>query len=93
MRIEPWLVGLYAIACVLALAAIPLSAAGWITPDPLSAVPALLLGLPWSYLLLRLGDFDSMLPNLLLLVLAMAVNANLLWALAAWIGGWRRKRR
>ncbi len=46
MRIERWLAGLYVAACALALAAVPLSAAGWITPDPLSAVPALLLGLP-----------------------------------------------
>jgi len=31
-----------------------MSAAGWIPPDPLSAIPAMLLGVPWSYLLTQL---------------------------------------
>jgi len=44
-RIGVWLIVLYGLVSALALAAIPLSAAGWIAPDPLSAIPALLLGL------------------------------------------------
>ena len=43
MRIYHWLNLLYAVVSAVALAAIPMSAAGWITPDPLSAIPALLL--------------------------------------------------
>lgn len=80
LRFELWLVGLYAILCVLALAAIPLSAAGWITPDPLSAIPAMLLGVPWSYLLTSLvGQSPGL--NLFLVAGAMTINAALLWAL------------
>jgi hypothetical protein len=90
MWFERWLVGLYAIACVLALAAIPMSAAGWIEPDPLSAIPALLLGLPWSYVLLRLGDSQSVPINMGLVALAMGINAVLLWVLGRAIGRiWR----
>jgi hypothetical protein len=81
MRIGLWLFALYAIVCVLALSAIPLSAAGRITPDPLSAVPAILLGLPWSYLLLRFGDPQSVPLNLSLMALSMAINAAILWLL------------
>jgi hypothetical protein len=81
MRIGLWLVTAYVIVCALALAAIPLSAAGWITPDPLSAVPAILLGLPWSSLLLRLGDPQSLVLNLSLMALSMAINAAILWLL------------
>ncbi|WP_108682025.1 hypothetical protein [Methyloceanibacter sp. wino2] len=88
MRFEHWPAGLYAIACVLALAAIPLSAAGWLRPDPLAAVPALLLGMPWSHLLLWLGDTQSVTVNLALVALGMAVNVVLFWALGTWIGGW-----
>ena len=93
MRIERWLVGLYGTACALALAAIPLSAAGWITRDPLSAVPALLLGLPWSHVLTWLGDTQSVTVNLALVGLGMAVNFVLIWVLGTWIGGWWRARR
>jgi hypothetical protein len=81
MRVGHWVVTLYLVLCVLALAAIPLSAAGWITPDPLSAVPAILLGLPWSYLLLRFGDGQSCASNLGLMALSMAINATILWLL------------
>ena len=82
MRCEFWLVGLYAIVCALALAAIPLSAAGWIASDPLSAAPAILLGAPWSQILLRIGNSQSMAINFALLFLAMAINAGILWALS-----------
>ena len=51
MQIYHWFVLLYSVISGLALAAIPMSAAGWITPDPLSGIPAMLLGVPWSYLL------------------------------------------
>ena len=92
MRIGLWLVALYVSLCVLAFLAIPLSAAGWITPDPLSAVPALLLGLPWSYVLLQLGDPESVTLNLALLALSMAINAAIFWLIASavsrrWRGG------
>jgi len=90
MRLELWCVALYASVAAAALAAIPLSAAGWIAPDPLSAVPALLLGLPWSYLLVELTDGQSLVVNSGLLVVAMAINAALLFLLARALSRWRR---
>jgi len=90
MRIGIWLTVLYASLSALALAAIPLSAAGWITPDPLSAVPAILLGLPWSYLLLTLVDSQSLALNFGLLAMAMAINAALVRLLAGAVRRWRR---
>jgi hypothetical protein len=91
MRIYYWLVVVYAVVSVLALTAIPLSAAGWITPDPLSAIPAILLGLPWSHLLLWLGDTHSVTVNFGLVAAAMAINGCLLWLLGRAISRlWRR---
>ena len=90
MRIGDWLIVLYAGLSVLALAAIPLSAAGWITPDPLSAAPALLLGLPWSFLVIDAVGSGSATVNSGLLAVAMAINVALLWLL---VRVWRRWRR
>lgn len=81
MRICHALLALYVAASILALAAIPMSAAGWIGPDPLSAVPAMLLGIPWSYGLTALGGSQSATANVALLATAMGLNAVLLWAL------------
>jgi hypothetical protein len=81
MRIYHWFVVAYTLVSVLALIAIPLSAAGWITPDPLSAAPAILLGLPWSHLLLWLGNTDAVTINFGLVAAAMAINGCLLWLL------------
>ena len=91
MRIYHWFIALYAFASILALAAIPLSAAGWITPDPLSALPAMLLGLPWSAVLLRLGGSESTLLNVFLVALAMATNTALLWLSGRLVSRWWRR--
>jgi len=56
-----------------------MSAAGWIPPDPLSAIPAMLLGVPWSYLLTQLVGSQSSALNVALLAVAMASNAGLIW--------------
>jgi hypothetical protein len=85
MRIYHWLILLYAAVSALALAAIPMSAAGWITPDPLSAIPALLLGVPWSYLLTALVGSQSASLNLTLLAIAMALNAGLIWLIGRFL--------
>lgn len=85
MRLCQAFVVLYIAASLLALAAIPLSAAGWIEPDPLSAVPAMLLGTPWSYGFALLGGFQSVALNVALLAAAMALNAALLWALCRYL--------
>ena len=81
MRIGLWIFALYVGFCLLALLAIALSAAGWITPDPLSAIPAVLLGFPWSYWLTSFGGSESPTLNLFLLAAAMAINASLIWLL------------
>ncbi|HUW74393.1 MAG TPA: hypothetical protein VMW05_10290 [Methyloceanibacter sp.] len=79
MRNYHWLVLVYTLVSALALAAVVLSAADWITPDPLSAIPAMLLGLPWSYMLTSLGASQSPTLNLLLVALGMGINAALIW--------------
>jgi hypothetical protein len=79
MQVYHWGVLLYAVVSVVALAALPMSAAGWISPDPLSAIPAVLLGLPWSYLLTELVGSQSSALNAALLALAMVINAGLIW--------------
>ncbi|MDX1402219.1 MAG: hypothetical protein R3245_09880 [Kiloniellales bacterium] len=86
MRIYHWLVLLYVIVCVVALAAIPMSAAGWIAPDPLSAIPAMLLGVPWSFLLTSFVESESLALNFFLLAVAMAINAGLIWLLGRFLG-------
>ena len=85
MRIYHWLVALYTLVSILALLAIPLSAAGWIDPDPLSAIPAMLLGVPWSFLLTSFVDAESPALNFLLLLVAVAINAGLIWMLGRFI--------
>ena len=85
MQIYHWLIMLYAVVSALALAAIPMSVAGWITPDPLSAIPALLLGVPWSYLLTALVGSQSPTLNAVLLAIAMALNASLIWLIGRFL--------
>jgi len=85
MRIFHWLMLLYVVVGLLALAVIPMSAAGWITPDPLSAIPALLLGIPWSYALTALVGPQSAALNFVLLAGAMIINAGLIWFLGRFL--------
>ncbi len=66
MTICKWCLAAYGLVALLALAAIPMSALGWIAPDPLSAVPAILVGAPWSVLLVSLEVTDSVSLNVLL---------------------------
>ena len=85
MQIYHWFVLLYSVISGLALAAIPMSAAGWITPDPLSGIPAMLLGVPWSYLLAGLVGSQSASLNVALLAIAMALNASLIWLIGRFL--------
>jgi len=88
MTICKWCLAAYGLMALLALAAIPLSAMGWITPDPLSAVPAILVGAPWSFLLVSLELADSVSLNVFLVVLAMLVNGTLIFLLCRLITRW-----
>ena len=76
---------LYAVLCMVALWFIPASVYGWlgVEPDPLSAVFALLLAIPWT-LLLRLAPETGPWPSALLLAAGMAMNVWLLWRLQRW---------
>jgi hypothetical protein len=58
IRVIRVLMALYAALCVVALWFIPASVHGWlgVEPDPLAAVLALLLALPWSLLLRLVGE-------------------------------------
>ncbi len=85
MKIYHWLILLYAVVSLPALAAIPMSAAGWIAPDPLSAIPAMLLGVPWSYLLTELVGSQSPALNAVLLALAIAINTSLIWLIGRFL--------
>jgi len=89
MTICKWCLGAYGLIALLALTAIPLSAMGWIAPDPLSAVPAILVGAPWSFLLVSLELTDSVSLNVLLVVLAMLINGALIFLLCRLITRWR----
>ncbi|MCC0059310.1 MAG: hypothetical protein H6886_08560 [Hyphomicrobiaceae bacterium] len=79
MRIRYWLIVVYAFLAGLALLAVPLSVMGWIAPDPLSVVPAMLLGLPWSYVLTGLAKSQSPALNLFPVMVSLAINACLIW--------------
>jgi len=63
---------------VFALLLVPLSALGVIATNPLAAILALVLGLPWSVLLTWWIDTSSSVLNFLLLILAIAINAAIL---------------
>jgi hypothetical protein len=82
MRVVRVLMALYAALCVVALWFIPASVHGWlgVEPDPLAAVFALLLALPWSLLLRLAGDPGPWLATALLAA-GMALNLWLLWRL------------
>gem|GEM_PF-5493008 len=68
------------------LAGLAALAIGFVIPSdgPLSAVFALMLGMPWTFVLSRLNGYveDSYAANVLLVTGAIAVNAALLWWLA-----------
>ncbi|ODT22888.1 MAG: hypothetical protein ABS35_13785 [Kaistia sp. SCN 65-12] len=63
---------------VFALLLVPLSALGIIATNPLAAILALVLGLPWSVLLTWWIDTSIGFFNFLLLIVAIAINAAIL---------------
>lgn len=75
------LISAYGLACLGALALIPISAFGILNmeSDPLSAIYAVALGMPWSFAL-RYVDITSPIIAALLIALGMMVNlAILVW--------------
>jgi len=72
---------LYSVACVLSLAIIVGSQQHWfgMEADPLAAMYALMLGLPWT-LLLRLYDPGSTVVVMLMMAVGMGINTTaILW--------------
>jgi type IV secretory pathway VirB3-like protein len=51
----------------------------------LSGIPAMLLGVPWSYLLAGLVGSQSASLNVALLAIAMALNASLIWLIGRFL--------
>jgi hypothetical protein len=86
----PLLSWLYALLCLASVLYVFLS--GWqlfgIDGDPLSALPAMLLALPWSALLTLMPDLPPAL-GLLLLMLFMGLNL----AIAALLRRWHLRHR
>lgn len=82
----------YSLCALLALWFIPASAQAWlgVEPDPLSALPAMLLALPWSLLLGALPDDSGPFGQGLLLAAGLCANAGLLWWLVRRSGRHRR---
>ena len=78
----------YQVLCALSLLVVPLSAAGafGLTPDPLAAVFAVILALPWSLFLDQLGGEGNTALNLAFLAVGMVVNGSLLLALCRLVG-------
>lgn len=78
----------YAAICLFAVARVYASAHGlWgMQPDPLSALYAMALALPWGLALLLFDDYGSI-ASTVVLALGMAANIGLL---AAWLRVMRR---
>lgn len=72
----------YVSISLLALMAIPFSALGWSESDVLSAIPAILIGIPWSLPLLSLSNGGSVYWAFFLVLLAIIMNVVALWIIA-----------
>ncbi len=71
----------YVIGSVLALALIPATGVGLfgIGPNPFAALYAVVLGLPWSFLSMRVTSGDlGVAANMVLIALGMTLNAVLI---------------
>ena len=86
---------LIVVASVYTLIGIAALVIGFVVPsdDPLSAVYAILVGIPWTYLFVSLADnvakHRSVGINIALVTAAIALNAGLLW----WWASTRKRPR
>ncbi len=90
MRLSRVVAGIYALLCVAALALIPISAKGWfgVEADPLAAVFAIILAMPWSLGLTFLKDLGAW-TGTALLAIGMGANVGII----LWLGALLRRRR
>lgn len=89
MRIGKALIASYAGLCVLSLILIPVSVYGWfgVEEDPLAAVYAILLAMPWSLLLGELDVKSEIIwINIALLAGAMLLNIVLIFGFIRLLG-------
>lgn len=79
-RILTIVIGVYVAACAAALLFGAAGVYGWLggESDPLAAVFAIMLALPWPLLIPGPSEGDVTLVNGLLLIVYMAVNAGIL---------------
>ncbi len=78
-------IGLYVLACIAAIALVPLNAAGFAgEPDPLSGIFAILLAAPWIWLTDSLMADTGVVWNLTLAAICMGLNATIMWAICNW---------
>lgn len=89
MRVSRVLAGVYATACLAALALIPISSRGWfgVEPDPLAGVLAIVLAMPWSLALQWLHGGGPW-PGMLVVLAGMAANFGII----LWLGRVSRRR-
>lgn len=87
------LIAAYILVSVASLLLIVASNYGWfgVPQDPLSAVFALLIALPWSSLMLLLLDDSGPLASGLLLCTGMVINATIMMHLLSRTGRKRQK--
>ncbi|MEW6575499.1 hypothetical protein ACFSAG_00660 [Sphingorhabdus buctiana] len=84
MRFGKALIAVYATLCALSLILIPVSVNGWfgIEADPLAAVYAILLAMPWSLLLGELDVKSEIIwINIALLAGGMLINLVLMFGI------------
>jgi vacuolar-type H+-ATPase subunit I/STV1 len=82
LRLSRVIIGFYAALSALSLFLIPVSVFGWFgaEKDPLGAVYAILLALPWSMLLVKFGaSFDMVWLNVAMLCGAMLLNIGIIY--------------
>jgi hypothetical protein len=78
---------LYLVACLVTLALVPATGAGFLPPNPFVALPAVVLGLPWSPLATALApEALGVAGNMALIAAGMALNLALLRLLCRRLG-------
>jgi hypothetical protein len=83
-----FIAGIYVMLCLVALAVIPLNAAGMFgEPDPLSGVFAVILAMPWMHIFTNIvGDAGgNAAAGFIMAGAGMGLNAAILWGLCSWV--------
>ena len=88
------LISIYGVLCIAALAIIPLNAIGFVgEADPLTAVYAVLLSMPWIWLAGPFASDSGTVLNMIMAAAGMALNVLILWKLCGWFASTTSPRR